>query len=283
MTAICRAACLQLTPGNDLGQTMATIVRLVARAVEQGATLVCLPEFATYLDRSGQSMRSSATLEQDSSVLAQMRVLAGEHGIWLLVGSLVILADDSPQSRLLNRSFLITPAGAIAARYDKIHLFDARLQDGRLVGESRHYAGGTQAVVVGTPIGTIGMSVCYDLRFPALYRGLALAGADILMVPSAFTAETGRAHWEPLLRARAIETGAYVLAAATCGTHPGDWHTHGHAMIIDPWGQVIDSCGDQPETFCIADIDTALCETVRTRVPSLYTNPDFKIDKLDIS
>ena len=283
MTATCRAACLQLTPGNDQASTMEEIARLVLGAAEQGATLVCLPEFATYLDRSSQSMRSSATLEHDSTALASLRALASQHGIWLLVGSLVILAGSAPNSRLLNRSFLIAPSGTIAARYDKIHLFDARLPDGRTVGESRHYTGGTQAVVVKTPIGVIGMSICYDLRFPALYRSLAQAGAEILMVPSAFTAITGQAHWEPLLRARAIETGAYVLAAATCGIHPGDWRTHGHAMIVDPWGQVLDSCGDEPGTFCIADIDTASCETVRSRIPSLHTNPDFKIHRLDIA
>lgn len=281
MSATCRAACLQLTPGNDLAANMAEIARLVGLAVRQGATLVSLPEFTTFLDRSSQSMRSSASAVDDSAVLTALRALARQHGIWLLVGSVVILSDGTPESKLVNRSFLITATGEIAAHYDKIHLFDARLQDGRTVGESRHYLGGTSAPVVRTPVGAIGMSVCYDLRFPQLYRGLARGGAEILSVPSAFTAETGRAHWEPLLRARAIETGCYVLAPATCGTHPGDWQTYGHAMIIDPWGKVLDQCEDQPGTYCIADIDTAYCETVRGRIPSLFTNPEFKIDQID--
>lgn len=279
----CRAACLQLTPGNDIAINLAEIACLVGLAVIQGATLVALPEFATYLDRSSQSMRSSASAMEDSTVLTTLRALARQHGIWLLVGSLVVLADGTPDSKLANRSVLIAPAGEVVAHYDKIHLFDARLQDGRTVGESRHYVGGARAPVVRTPVGAIGMTVCYDLRFPQLYRGLARAGAEILSVPSAFTAETGQAHWEPLLRARAIETGCYVLAPATCGTHPGDWQTYGNAMIIDPWGKILDQCDDQPGTFCIADINTAYCEKVRGRIPSLTTNPEFEIEQLDIS
>lgn len=283
MSATCRAACLQLTPGNELAANMAEIARLVGLAVRQGATLVSLPEFTTFLDRSGQSMRSSASAMEDSAVLTALRALARQHGIWLLVGSVVILSDGTPESKLVNRSVLITAAGEIAAHYDKIHLFDAQLQDGRTVGESRQYLGGTSAPVVKTPVGNIGMSICYDLRFPQLYRGLARGGAEILSVPSAFTAETGSAHWEPLLRARAIETGCYVLAPATCGTHPGDWQTYGHAMIIDPWGKVLDHCEDQPGKYCIADIDTAYCEIVRGRIPSLSTNPEFKIDQIDMT
>ena len=272
-----KAACLQLTPGNDLSRNLAEISALAAAAAAGGARLVALPEFTTYLDRSSKSMRSSATAEAESAALLEMQALARRLDVWLLVGSLVMLAEGDPDQRLANRSFLIASTGEVVARYDKIHMFDARLGDGRAVGESRHYAGGSQAVVVQTPLGTIGMSVCYDLRFPQLYRELASGGAQILVIPSAFTAETGRAHWEPLLRARAIETGCYVLAPATCGTHPGDWQTYGHASIIDPWGQVLDSCGEEPGTFCMAEIDVARCDEVRSRIPSLRTNPVFRL------
>lgn len=275
MNGTVRTACLQLNPGNDLGRNLAAIADLTAAAVADGATLVALPEFATFLDRSSQAMRASATAEADSIALPVLCGLARQHGIWLLIGSLVMLADGAPESKLANRSFLVAPDGGVVARYDKIHLFDARLPDGRSVGESRHYTGGTQAVVVQTPFGGIGMTICYDLRFPDLYRRLAQAGAGILTVPAAFTAETGRAHWEPLLRARAIETGCFVLAPATCGTHPGDWQTHGHAMIVDPWGTVLASCDARPHSFCIADVDLSATRHSRARIPSLATNPDF--------
>ena len=276
MSSPFRAACLQLTPGNDLNRNLAEISALVAAAAGKGAELVALPEFTTYLDRSSSSMRASATREADSAALAAMQALAVRHDVWILVGSLVMVAQDDPE-RLANRSFLIASTGEVVARYDKIHMFDARLRDGRIVGESKHYRGGSQATVVQTLFGKIGMSVCYDLRFPRLYRELALAGAQILTIPAAFTAETGAAHWEPLLRARAIENGCFVLAPATCGTHPGDWQTYGHASIIDPWGQVLDNCGDAPGTFCMAEIDVALCDEVRSRIPSLNTNPAFTL------
>jgi deaminated glutathione amidase len=280
MTAPFKAACLQLTPGNDLSRNLAEIAALASAAAAEGAGLVALPEFTTYLDRSSKSMRASATQEAESTALSELRSLAQRLDVWLLAGSLVILREDDPEQRLANRSFLIASTGAIAARYDKIHMFDARLSDGRTVGESRHYAGGSRAVVVRTPLGAIGMSVCYDLRFPHLYRELARGGAQLLAIPSAFTAETGAAHWEPLLRARAIETGCFVLAPATSGTHPGDWQTYGHASIIDPWGRVLDSCGEEPG-FCVADIDVALCDEVRSRIPSLGTNPEFRLVRED--
>ncbi|QJU58150.1 carbon-nitrogen hydrolase family protein [Sphingomonas sp. AP4-R1] len=276
-TVVFKAACLQLTPGNILKENLKEIARLIEAAVADGAQFVALPEFATYLDRDSRSMRSSATREADSAVLAELRHQAAAHRIWLLIGSLVILWDGDPQARLANRSFLIGPDGTIAGVYNKIHLFDARLADGRVVGESRHYKGGSEAVVVETPFGRIGMSICYDVRFPHLYRALARAGADILVVPSAFTAETGAAHWDALLRSRAIETGCYVFAPATTGVHPGDWHTYGHTRIIDPWGTVIAECGEEGGSFCAAAIDVEASHKARARIPSLATNPEFAV------
>lgn len=277
MSRMFRAACLQLCPGNDLGRNLSDISHWMAQAVGKGAEFVALPEFASYLDRDSKSMRSSAALQDQSHALAELRDLARRNAVWMLIGSLVMERDEEPGGRLANRSFLIAPSGKIAASYDKIHLFDATLSDGRMVGESRHYAGGAIAPIVDTPLANFGMSICYDLRFPQLYRALALAGAEIVTIPAAFTAETGTAHWEPLLRARAIETGCYVLAPATVGLHPGNWQTYGHAAIIDPWGRVIAECPGDSSGFCIAEIDPTQSAAVRARIPSLTTNPTFEI------
>jgi deaminated glutathione amidase len=277
MTGSFRAACLQVSPGNDLAANLTVIEALTEEAARQGANLVALPEFATFLDRDSRAMRGSAAIEANEQALTALRALARRHGILLLVGSLVTQTEEGPEGHLANRSFLIGADGQVLASYDKIHLFDATLSDGRVVGESRHYRGGDVAPVVATDRGAIGMTVCYDLRFPQLYRELARAGAEILAIPAAFTAETGAAHWEPLLRARAIETGCFVLAPATCGTHPGNWQTWGHAMIIDPWGHVLASCGDELSCLCVAEIDPSACAATRSRIPSLTTNPSFNV------
>lgn len=279
MSRAFRAACLQLNPGNDTGQNLAQISQLMAQAVGQGAELVALPEFACFLDRDSKAMREAACLQSESHALAELRDMARRQSVWLLVGSLVVERDEDPNGRLANRSFLLSPDGNIVAIYDKIHLFDAKLADGRTVGESRHYIGGTVAPVIETELATLGLTVCYDLRFPQLYRALAQAGAEVLTVPAAFTAETGEAHWEPLLRARAIETGCYVLAPATGGTHPGNWQTHGHAAIIDPWGRIIAECRGTEAGYCMAEIDPGQSSAARARIPSLQTNPTFKIQR----
>lgn len=273
-----RAACLQLSPGSDQTANLETIRSLIAEAAGAGAALVALPEFATFLDRDSRAMRASARRSIDA--LAQICAMARQHDVSVLLGSLVMETSGGPDGPLANRSFLIGREGDLLASYDKIHLFDAVLADGRTVGESRHYRGGSVAPVVETPLGRIGMTVCYDLRFPQLYRALALNGADILSIPSAFTAETGAAHWEPLLRARAIETGSFVLAPATAGTHPGNWQTWGHAAIVDPWGRILASCGEEATGFCLADIDLSACATARSRVPSLTTNPPFDVVRI---
>ncbi|MQX63423.1 carbon-nitrogen hydrolase family protein [Sinorhizobium meliloti] len=274
--SIVRAACLQMSPGNDLCENLQGISGLIDRAVEEGAELIALPEFATFLDRSSSSMRTSAHPEAEHPALRHLTQEALRHGVWLLAGSIVI-AGESDDDKLLNRSFLISPEGEVCGRYDKIHLFNARLKDGREVGESRHYNAGGSAVLVRTPFAAVGLSVCYDLRFPSLYRRLARAGAEILTVPAAFAAETGIAHWEPLLRARAIENGCFVLAPATCGVHPGDWQTYGHAAIVDPWGEILAQCDGSGPGMAIATLDLNLVKEVRDRIPSLSTNPDYSI------
>jgi deaminated glutathione amidase len=227
----------------------------------------------TFLHASGNVMRNNALREEDDPSLVRFRKLAKDEGVWLLVGSLALATDGG---KLANRSFLISASGVVVSRYDKIHMFDATLPGGRTIRESSSYDPGTKAVVVDTPWAKIGMSICYDVRFPALYRALAHSGAQILVVPAAFTKATGELHWKALLQARAIENGAYVVAAATCGTHPGGHETFGHAMIIDPNGRVIAEAGDEPEVIC-ATIDMSKVESVRGRMPSLQHDRAFDI------
>jgi predicted amidohydrolase len=271
-----RAGCLQLNPTDDIERNLAAIERLVAEATAQGAELVCLPEYASFLVRSARIMKSSAYPEAEHPVLQQLSAAARRHSIWIMAGSILVL--DGIEDRPVNRSYLIGPNGQSVAYYDKIHMFDVVLPDGRELRESAHYCPGTSARVVETPLGIFGLSICYDLRFPHLYRALAKAGAEALFVPAAFTAQTGPAHWEVLLRARAIESGAFVLAPATTGEHPGDWQTYGHAMIIDPWGRVLGSAGSEANTVVLADIDLAEVAKARSRIPSLTSNPDFQLD-----
>jgi predicted amidohydrolase len=270
-------ACLQATPGDDRHANIDSAAQGVRDAVARGASLVVLPEYVSFLHASGSAMRSHALREEDDPALAAFQRLAGELGAWILVGSLALATHED---RLANRSFLITPQGTIAARYDKIHMFDATLPDGREIRESSSYRPGNCAVVADTPWARLGLSICYDVRFPGLYRALCQAGAQVLMVPSAFTKATGTLHWRALLQSRAIENGAYVVAAATCGTHPGGHQTHGHAMIVDPNGQVIAEAGDEPAVIC-AEIDLAAVTAARSRIPSLTHDRTFQLESAD--
>jgi predicted amidohydrolase len=199
--------------------------------------------------------------------------MAIDHQVWILVGSLALKGADD---RLVNRSFLVSSSGDVVATYDKLHMFDATLKNGRVIRESSAYAPGDRAVVARTPWASIGMSVCYDVRFPQLYRTLAQAGAEVLAIPAAFTRQTGVVHWKALLQARAIENGAYVIAPATCGEHPGGHQTFGHAMVIDPNGQVLVEAGDSPEVIC-APIDIAQVTLARSRIPSLTHDRIFEL------
>jgi predicted amidohydrolase len=231
-----------------------------------------LPEYVALLDGNGRVMRDNSYSEEAHPALAAFQSLAREAAVWVLVGSLTVKLGDE---MMANRSYLLAADGAIVARYDKIHMFDATLPGGKVIRESGAYRAGERGVLAATPWGGLGMSVCYDLRFPHLYRTLAKAGAVFLAVPSSFQRETGVAHWHTLLRARAIENLSYVFAPAMCGEHPGHRSTFGHTMIIDPWGKVLAELGDEPG-IAFADIDVDEVVRVRAMLPSLTHDREFE-------
>ncbi len=266
-----RAALVQLTAGDDPPANLAVTRSLIADAAAQGATLICTPEVTNCVSQNRERQKAVLQVEDDDLTLKALRTQAADLGIWLSIGSLALKTGDA-DGRFANRSFLIGPDGAIAARYDKIHMFDVTVSETESYCESAGYRPGDRAVLARTPDAALGLTICYDLRFPHLYRNLAHAGADILLVPAAFSPVTGVAHWETLLRARAIETGCFVLAAAQTGTHPAQAgkprHTYGHSLAVAPWGEVLVDAG----TGCgvtMVDLDLALVAQSRTRVPSL--------------
>ena len=272
-----RAGLVQLTVSDDPAENLPETLALVRAAVAGGAGFVLTPECTNALSSNRARQRALLRHEDDDPTLAALRDAAAGAGIWLRAGSLGLLTEDA-DGRFANRSFLIGPDGAIAARYDKIHMFDVNVSETEVYRESSAYRPGTRAVLADTPFGRIGMTVCYDLRFPHLYRRLAKAGAEILTVPAAFNHITGAAHWETLLRARAIETGCYVLAPAQTGFHPEKEgkgrRTHGHSLAIAPWGEILSDAGSEPGvTF--ADLDLAEVARARDRIPSLSHDRDF--------
>jgi deaminated glutathione amidase len=262
-----RAALLQMTSGIDPAANAATIVEAMARAKGQGADMLFTPEMAGYLDRDRSRAARTLRSEADDPVLNAVRDAAERLGLWVHLGSLPF-KDERADGRWANRSFLIDASGAIRARYDKIHLFDVDLASGESWRESSVYGPGERAVAVDTPWGRMGLSVCYDMRFPDLYRALTDAGATILLAPAAFTVPTGMAHWHILLRARAIEAGAFVIAAAQVGAHADGRTTFGHSLVVDPWGEVLLDMGGDPG-LALAEIDPARIEEVRARVPAI--------------
>jgi predicted amidohydrolase len=216
----------------------------------------------------------AAQSEGKSVPLAWARALARELGLWLHVGSLAIKLD---QTRVANRSYLLDPKGRIAARYDKLHMFDVDLAGGESYRESQYFRPGAKAMLADLPFGRLGLSICYDLRFPSLYRALATAGADFIAVPSAFTKQTGEAHWHVLVRARAIETGAFVLAASQGGLHENGRSTFGHSLIVSPWGEVLAEAGEEPGVI-FADIDLVASEEARARIPAIKHAREFEVE-----
>ena len=270
MTAF-KAACVQLNSGSDMAANLGAAETAIRSAAGSGAQLIMLPEYAAMMDGSGRVMRDNSPPEDAHPALAKFRALAQETRAWLLVGSLTVKVDDE---HMANRSYLVSPQGAITARYDKIHMFDATLPSGKSIRESSAYRPGGEAVLAATPWGPLGMTICYDLRFPQLYRALAGAGALFLAVPSSFQRETGVAHWHSLLRARAIENLSYVFAPAMCGEHPGNRTTYGHTLIIDPWGKILAELGDEPGV-ALADIDGDQVLKVRAMLPSLTHDRAF--------
>ncbi len=271
MSAAFRAACIQLTAGREMAANIETACALVRRAREAGAELVLLPENATMIEPRPEAAVAKAPPEDAHPGLAAFQELARETGAWILIGSLSIRAGAD---KIANRSLLLDAEGGIVARYDKLHLYDVDLRSGETYRESKTVRPGRRAVLAPTPWGLLGLTICYDLRFPQLYRTLAQAGARFLSVPSAFTRTTGRAHWHVLVRARAIETGCYVFAPAQCGVHAEGRQTFGHSLIVDPWGEVLADGGEE-EGVILAEIDPASVERARRRIPALEHDRAF--------
>ena len=260
-----RAGLVQMRSGRDMARNCSDAAELIREAACSGADFVSTPEMTNILEPDRPRLRALARPEAEDGSVRRFSALAAELRIWLNIGSLALKGE---REKLVNRSFLFAPDGTVAARYDKIHLFDVDLPNGETLRESHAYAGGTTAVLVETPLGPIGLTICYDMRFPYLYRTLAKAGAKLFTVPSAFTVPTGKAHWHVLLRARAIETGSFVLAAAQGGTHESGRETYGHSLIVSPWGEVLAEAGTEPGVV-MAAIDLAAVDEARTRIPAL--------------
>lgn len=265
-----RVSCIQLNSGDEMAANVARIQAFVAQAAGEGAQLIALPENA-FLMEDPKGARSRIAQEGHPAITACVE-MAREHGVWLLAGSIAVWEEAF--EKCFNRSFLFDPQGSVVATYDKIHLFDVTLSGGESYRESDHMAAGDRAVLARTPLGVLGMSICYDLRFAHLYRALAKQGAQILAIPAAFTQITGEAHWHVLLRARAIESGCFVIAPAQTGTHPGGRRTYGHSLMIDPWGKIIAEAGTE-EGIISAELDLGMVERVRAQLPSLSHDREF--------
>ncbi len=277
-------SCTQFTSARDYEPNIRVVSDLVRRARDGGADFVMTPENTGLTEPIGKLRREKARDEANHPVLSALREVARETGVWLLIGSLAVDLSREPgtaegERRLANRSYLVDPDGAIVARCDKIHMFDVDLAGGESYRESNAYRPGGRAVLAETPWGALGMTVCYDLRFPHLYRALAHAGADFLAIPSAFTVPTGKAHWHVLLRARAIENGCFVFAPAQWGEHAEGRRTYGHSLIVDPWGEVLADAGEGVG-IVTARIDPAAIARARRMVPSLQHDRPFTPPKL---
>ena len=271
MTLPFTVACLQLNAGNEIGPNIEGTRRLALEARRAGADFILTPENTTCIEPRRDLVLAKARSEQDHPAISAFQALAAEMGAWLLIGSLTIKLDES---QCANRCYLFDPAGRIAARYDKIHMFDVDLAHGERYRESATFRPGRQAVTADLPWGRLGLSICYDLRFAHLYRALAQAGSDFLSIPSAFTRPTGQAHWHVLMRARAIETGCYVFAPAQTGEHAGGRKTYGHSLIVAPWGEVLADGGEEVG-FVTARIDPAKVAEARAMIPALTHDRGF--------
>jgi predicted amidohydrolase len=261
-----RIALFQSNTGIDPQANAGALVGAIEEASKAGAAMLFTPEMSGLLDRDSERASHNLRAEDDDMVLAACRQAAREHSIWLHLGSLAVLADSG---KIANRAFVIDRNGNIRAHYDKIHLFDVDLPTGESWRESATYQPGNDAVLVnGTPVGKLGLTICYDLRFPALFARIAEADADVIAVPAAFTVPTGRAHWHVLLRARAIEAGLFVVAAAQVGRHEDGRQTFGHSLVVDPWGEILLDMGEE-KGIGFAEIDLARIAEVRSRIPAL--------------
>lgn len=268
-----RAGLLQMRSSRSVDANIESAAKLASEAKAQGADYVQTPEMTNLMELNRKTLFATIVEEELDPSLAAFRELARKLKIYFHVGSLAVKASSE---KAANRSLLIDPAGEIVARYDKVHLFDVELPDGESYRESNTYRPGESAVLADLPWGRLGLTVCYDLRFPALYRALAEAGAQFLAIPSAFTKQTGEAHWHVLMRARAIETGSFVLAAAQGGRHENGRDTFGHSIVVDPWGRVVAEGGTEPGVI-VAEIDPVLAADARARIPSLQHGRRFEV------
>jgi predicted amidohydrolase len=275
-----RIAVLQMTSGIDPVANAAVLVDAVRAARAGGADMLFTPEMSGLLDRQRARAAAHVVPEAESPVLAAVREAAAEEGLWVSLGSLAVAAEGQVPdgaARWANRAFVIDGGGAIVARYDKIHMFDVDLATGESWRESAAYVPGDQVVTVDTPIGRLGLSICYDLRFPALFEALGRARCDCLAIPAAFTAPTGAAHWHVLQRARAIEASAFVIAAAQVGRHEDGRETYGHSLVVDPWGEVLLDMGGAGPGLGFADLDLSRIAEVRGQLPSLANRRPISI------
>jgi len=269
-----RVALVQFTAGDDPAANTAALQRYINEAADGGAKFVLTPEVSNIISSSRSHQEQVLSKQKDDQTLRALSALAKARKIFLLIGSLALKSDGE---RFLNRSFLILPTGKILAHYDKIHMFDVALGGGERYRESSQFQPGSRAVLADTEIGKIGLTICYDLRFPHLHRTLAQAGAQILTVPAAFTVPTGKAHWHTLLKARAIETGCFILAPAAVGQHSPKRATYGHSLVVSPWGEVL-ADGGTAEGVTFATLDLNLVNEARAKIPALHHDREFTLD-----
>ena len=269
-----RAALVQMCTGRDVEKNLLQASDLVREAARAGAQYVQTPEITTLMETERARLFVATRPAEGNPAIAHFRALARELKIWLHIGSMGVAVGPD---KIANRSLLISPEGRLAAQFDKIHMFDVSLPGGETYRESKNYAPGSEAVIADLPWARLGLTVCYDLRFPGLYRTLAKAGATVLAIPSAFTAKTGAAHWHVLMRARAIENGAFVLAAAQCGRHENGRETYGHSLIVSPWGEIIAEGSAGEPGVIAAEIDMGLAAEARRQVPSLEHDRAFTL------
>ncbi|MBA4223359.1 MAG: amidohydrolase [Methylobacterium sp.] len=267
------AACVQMRSTRDPLRNRDDAVRLIREAAAAGAQFVQTPEVTNLCERDTKRLRETSQSEDQHDVLAGLRQAARETKVWLQIGSLSVKAGE----KIANRAYMIDPQGEIVARYEKIHLFDVDLPNGETWRESNTFSGGDRATLVETPWGLVGMSICYDVRFPYLYRAEAEAGAVMLTAPACFTRQTGEAHWQVLQRARAIENGAFMVSAAQGGLHEDGRESYGHSIIVDPWGRVLAEAGNEPGLI-MAQIDLALVADARQRIPTLRHTRSFAVE-----
>ena len=271
-----KAGLIQLRSSLEMANNLGEASKLIRQAASQGATFISTPEMTNIFEPDRERLKAVVMTEAEDSSVHGFVELAAKLKIWLHLGSLALKGEDG---KLVNRTLLLNPKGEIVARYDKIHLFDVDLPNGDKYRESETYTAGSEAVKVELPFCQLGLSICYDVRHPALYHSLAKAGANVLVVPAAFTVPTGKAHWHVLLRARAIETGSYVIAAAQGGAHDSGRETWGHSKVVDPWGKVIAEAGVDPE-YLLFEIDPAESAAARARIPALVHAREFTLSEV---